>query len=374
MKKSIVHKHISGRQVRPFALDATAAAITAALAHLPAYGISMDAADIRAMHAFVQDAGDIPTGLGGLTTPSVATPIQFLQAWLPGFVQIATAPRLIDELIGVTTVGSWEDEEVVQGVLESTGDAVPYTDHGNVPLSNWNANFERRSIVRFEKGFEVGRLEEARSARMRISTAAEKRNAATLALEIARNRVGFYGYNDGANRTFGFLNDPNLPAYYTLPNGAGGSPAWSSKTFLEITADIRHMFAQLRAQSRGLIDPEKMETTLALPVSAVDYLSVTSQYGNSVRQWLRETYPRCRVISVPELDGANGGVNAGYLYAETVQDGGSDNNRVFDQLVPAKFQTLGVEQRSKTYLEDFANATAGVMLKRPFAVFRATGM
>lgn len=372
MRPSIVHSHIGGRTIKPFVITQDQA--EAGLAHLHTYGINIGRAEVRSMMAaLIGDSLDTPN-LGGLTTPSISTPIQFLQAWLPGFVQIATAPRKIDTLVGITTAGSFEDEEVVQGVIESTGDAVPYTDHGNVPLSSWNANFERRTVIRYEQGFEVGRLEEMRAARMRVSTAAEKRNSSMLALEIARNRVGFYGYNNGANRTYGFLNDPALPAYYSVPNGAAGTPGWATKTFLEITADIRHAFAQLRSKSRGLIDPETVDTTLVLPVDAVDFLSVTSQYGNSVRQWLKETYPRCRIETAPELDKANGGVNAAYLYADTVEDGGSDNNRTFDQIVPAKFQTLGVEQRSKTYIEDFANATAGVIVKRPFAVFRFSGI
>ncbi len=69
------------------------------------------------------------------------------------------------------------------------------------------------------------------------STAAEsKRESAGLALEQQRNAVGFYGYNSGNNFTYGFLNDPNLPAYMTVAaTGTGSSTLWSTKTFLEIT-------------------------------------------------------------------------------------------------------------------------------------------
>ena len=56
-----------------------------------------------------------------VTTGSVGTPVQFLQNWLPGFVFVVTAARKIDDFIGVMITGAWEDEQIVQGILERTG-------------------------------------------------------------------------------------------------------------------------------------------------------------------------------------------------------------------------------------------------------------
>lgn len=370
MEQSTIHSHIAGRDVRPVAMTAEDCAQFGDLSKL---GIHLSPEFVRSAAVNLGFAMDDTQGL--ITTASIATPVQFLQAWLPGFVRTITAARKIDALIGVATVGKWEDEEVIQGVLEPTGDAVLYGDHTNVPLSNWNVNYARRTVLRFEKGINVGMLEEGRSARMRVNTAAEKRSAASLALDIMRNRIGFYGYNGGNNRTYGFLNDPSLPAYITAgATGTGNSTLWSLKSFLNITADLRGMFARLRAASQDMIDPEKTPTTLALATSVSDYLSVTSDFGVSVRQWLRENYPKCRVESAPELDDANGGANVAYLYADKVEDGGSDGGATWIQMVPAKFQALGTEKRSKSYVEDFSNAVAGVMNKRPFAVQRLTGI
>ena len=78
----------------------------------------------------------------------------------------------------------------------------------------------------------VGRLEELRAAAIRSNSPENKRGAAANSLEIERNRVGFNGYNNGANRTYGFLNSTDLPAYVNVPNGASGSSLWSMKTFL----------------------------------------------------------------------------------------------------------------------------------------------
>jgi len=320
------------------------------------------------------DVGPSPAMLSGLTTPSIANQVQFLQSWLPGFVHMITTARTIDNLVGMQTVGAWEDEEVVQGALELIGTARPYTDNGNIPLADWNATFERRTVVRFEHGLSVGRLEDARSARMRLDTAANKRAGVGNSLEIQRNRVGFYGYNNGEGRTFGFLNDPALSPYITLPQGAAGSSTWASKTFLEIIRDIRLGLAGLRKSSGGNINPKTTPITLALGLDSIDMLTVTGELGYSVGDWLKSNYPNVRAESAPELDGANGGANVMYLYADKLDDGSTDDGDVFAQLVPTKFLALGVEQRSKGYAEDFANATAGVMCKRPYAVARYTGL
>jgi hypothetical protein len=353
--------YLGPRQVKPLAL--VAAQIAAAFPDLPLLGIGMDERTVEKMMSGM-DAIE-PT----ITTGSITTPIQFLQNWLPGFVKIITAARKIDDLVGISTSGSWEDEEVVQGVMELTGTSVPYGDFTNIPFSSWNANFERRTVVRFEEGMHVGKLEEARASRIRVDSGASKRESAALALEIQRNRVGFFGYNNGAGRTYGFLNDPSLPAYSNLPTGG-----WATATYLQITADIRSMVQALRTQSQDQIDPEKTDITLALASDVVDYLSTTSDFGNSVREWLTKTYPRVRIVSAPELNDANGGANVAYMYAESVEDQSSDDGRTFAQVIPSKFQVLGVQQTAKGYMEDYTNATAGIMCKRPYAVIRRSGL
>ena len=378
-KASQVHGRVSARNFQPVQMTDKDVGQFAALRGV---GIQLDNTWIQQVmghHGIVNtmdsnDVGPWAPAQSALSTPSIAAQIQFLQAWLPGFVQMATAARNIDKLIGMQTVGAWEDEEVIQGVLEPIGNAVPYLDHTNVPLASWNVNFERRTIVRFEQGLQVGVLEEMRSARMRLSTAAEKRKAVQLALEIQRNRVGFYGYNNGNNRTYGLLNDPQLAAYQTVANGAGGSPLWSGKTFLEIVKDLRLGLSQLRTNSKDTIDPKSTPITLAVATSRVDLLTITSDFGISVLDWLRTNYSNVRIESAPELDDANGGAAVFYMYADKVDDGSTDDSSVFAQLVPAKFMALGVEKNAKNYVEDFANATAGVMCKRPYGVIRMTGI
>lgn len=369
MEQSVIHSSIDARDVGPLKLKSVEG-----FEKLARIGICLDEAALDAMIAALpSEAMDAlqPT----ITTGSINTPVQFLQNWLPGNVNVITQARKIDDLVGIMTAGAWEDEQIVQGVMELTGIAVPYGDYTNVPLASWNINYETRSVQRFEEGMQVGKLEAARAGRQRVSSDAQKRASASLALEIQRNAVGFYGYNDGAGRTYGFLNDPSLPAYVSVPaSGTGGSTNWSEKTFLEITADLREAYSALRTQSGDTIDPEVTPITIAIATNAVTFLTVTSDFGISVRNWITQTYPKTRIVSAPQLDDANGGEGVFYMYAETVQDNSTDDGRTFIQVVPAKFMVVGVEQKAKGYLEDYSNATAGVMCKRPYAVVRRTGI
>lgn len=336
------------------------------------HGIGFDMRDVAMMRAQAMDYSmdAFPTIQQTLTTASVSTLVQFLQEWLPGMVKILTAARKADEIVGISTVGSWEDEEIVMPVLENTGTAVPYGDTTNVPLSNWNINFNTRTVVRFEEGMRVGVLEEARAARQRVNSGQTKRESAALDLEIQRNAVAFYGYNSGNNSTYGFLNDPSLPAYVEVATGVGGF-LWSQKTFLEICADIRTALGALQNQSQDTIEPGKTKITLAIATASVIYLSVTSDQGISVWGWIKETFgDSIRIVSAPQLNAANASDNVFYAFAETVDDTSSDDRRTFIQVVPQKFFLVGVQKLAKGYEEDYSNSTAGVMCKRPYAVVR----
>lgn len=338
---------------------------------LAAIGIGLDKAPIMAReHKKALEA----IGMDALSTnPSIPTDINYLRTFLPGLVYVITQPRDADTLLGVTTVGNWEDESIVQGMIEPTGDVNLYGDYSDVPFSSWNPATEERDIVRFESGLEVGHLEELRTNKAGYNSVNEKRAAVSLALELKRDEIAFYGYNNGTNRTYGMLNEPSLSPYLTLPSGGN----WETKSFADIQGDIIYILNALQTQSAGVIKvmgEGASQITLVLPNNRINYLSATDS-GKSLRQWLQETYPNVRVTSTSRLDEANGGANVMYAYAEEVNDGAStDNQRTFDQLVVNRLYALGNESRLKTYVEAYSNALSGTLAKRPYAIARATGL
>lgn len=378
MKTSQVHKRLSPTQVRALGGKLSGIAMDSAdkVHALSAIGINVsDFVMDSYAKAYGMDAAITVPGLNLSANQAGGVYAQFLQTWLTGQVRVAVTPRKADLLMGVTTAGSWEDEELIQEILELVGVAQPYSDFGNIPLSSWKLSYERRGIVRFEEGLQVGELEGLRTGRIGIDSAATKREAAQLALEIARNRVAFFGYQTSTTRpVYGFLNDPNAPAYQ---NNASGK-TWDVATREEQIKDILTGLAALRRNTKEVVDPKTTPITLAVASDQIDYLSTPggtgSNTGETALDWLQKNYPNVTLESVYELNNAVGGKNAFYLYANSIADTGTDGGSVIEQIVQTKLRPLGVDTSIKVVTEDFTNATSGVLVKRPFGMYRASGI
>lgn len=360
MSASKVKYSVSGRELaqrKPVQLTADQA--VNAVHSLPQIGIhGMD----NLVHAAMDTALVGPAGRSG------ATPAQFLQVWLPGLVRQLTTVRAIDKITGITEAGNWYDDTVIQQVASHTAKAELYGDSTNIPFANYAHTYETRGIVRYEQGFEVTQLAEAREAAGGLNMAAEKRGSATMALEIARNRLGFYGFFNGTTRAFGLLNDPGLPAY-----GAAAAKVYSLMTFDELTTEIATQLGLIMTNSGGNID-QNSPFCIVMPTGYSSIMTKPNTFGLTPMAWLNENYPNVRIEYAPEFIGANGGANVAYYFAERVEDGSTDGGEAITQVVPAKFFNIGSERRAKGYIEDFGCATAGVMVKRPYLFVRRTGV
>ena len=99
--------HLAPGQVRSLVMDASEVGQYSELSKL---GICLDSVNVAKMAEYLGSATGMDADpVAPLTVPSISTPVQFLQSWLPGLVQIITAARKIDDLVGITTQGRWED-------------------------------------------------------------------------------------------------------------------------------------------------------------------------------------------------------------------------------------------------------------------------
>lgn len=364
MRNSIIHHTLTGREAvarGPLVLTEDAQFTFQQLRAIGIGGLEhLGNAAIAAMDSAI---------VGPALTPSSAIPAEFLRTWLPGVIRQATQPTTIDELVGVMTVGQWSDEEIYMNIAEPVGKAELYGDASNVPLASYATSQDYRTVYRFEQGFMVGKLEEDRQSRAGFQAGTEKRESAELSLDLTRNFIGFYGFAQPNSRTFGLLNDPNLPAYVSA------AAAWSAATFDQITGDFMGMFSRMEIAGKGLIK-EDTQIVITLPIGFKQYLNKSNANGTlTVLGWLKENYSNVRIQTTPEFNLANGGANVVYMWAENIQvKGNTGTNQTIGQLVPSRFQVLGTEQRVKGYVEDYTNATAGVIVFRPWAVQRLTGI
>jgi hypothetical protein len=327
---------------------------------LPAFGINENVYAMDSQESFI----------GG----GVSANISNLRNFLPGIVKDLTTVRKIDTLVGQTMIGDWSDEEIVQMIQERTATAIGYSDDVNIPFTSYNIDYERRSIVRFVVGTQSQLLADSRITKSGGNPEEARMSSAVTALEIARNTVGFFGYNSGNNKTYGLLNDPNLPAYQTLPNGANATPEWSTKTFQEKQLDVVNAITALQLSSGGNFDPTMDSFTFSISLAVAGTLTNVNEFGISIQKWIKETYPMCRIEFVPEFDGANGGANVFYMYADNISGDSTDNGNTVEGLISEKFMSIGRGQVVGGYQEGFINAVAGVLVKRPWGVYRATGV
>ena len=369
MKASKIHLSMSGTQVRSFTFDEFPKATVKDLALL---GITMDETDLGVRAAM--DAAPNP-----ITTASVATPLQFLQWWMPGMIEVVTRARRADNLIGRSIVGNWEDEEVVYTVKENVGQPKQYGDLTDIPLVSYNTNFVKRTNVRFELGLQTGKLEDARAAKMKVNPYNEKRASVANAVAIGLNEIAFYGfdsYNSSTNttggNTYGLLNAPELPNAGTLAaTGTEGARTFASKDYTNICNDFITIMKDLRVQTGDNFNPETDAVTIGIAMSAYQYLDVQNSLGTqSVREFVQKQYKGVRFLSVPELDNMGGsGVHGMYVMADSL-----NGKNVVDQLVTSVLRLLGVEPKIKGTLEGYTFSTAGFVAPQPIGVLRYTGV
>ena len=364
----------------------------------PSTGLAMDAADAKALalrpasleklglsvspefsRSFNRNAISVALDAGitqPVTTPSNGTPVQFLQEFLPGVINILTVVRKADQVAPVVTAGEWHFEEIVLKTMEHTSNAQLYSDHGGVPLVSFNETYERRQVVRFELGIQQNPLADARAAATGTVPQNEKRQALAEGFEILRNDIAFNGFNVGTGKTYGILNDPSLPAYITVATGAGGNTTFASKTAVEIINDISTALRALEIQAGGNIDPTINAISLEIPLAFNHFLTRSDgsfNNGMTAMEWLNKNYPTVKVVTVPQFNEANAGESVFYLKAVSVDNSGTDGGESMIQVVPAKMRAMGSVQNEKGgTTEGYTSAYAGIFTKRPYAVVRYT--
>lgn len=320
----------------------------------------------------IMDEGDL---ISTPTSGTASVPLRFIQHILVGAVYNMTQARKADICFGTSIVGEWKDEEVQQQFLKLAGKPVAYGDYVNPTLSDYNSEWEGRTIVRFTTACRVDVLEQERASSMQVDAMLTKRMATFENLEILRNLIAFNGYNAGNNRTYGILNDPNLGAYLTLPaTGTGNARTWASKGYVQLTNDIIYMVGELRKKMGDNFESD-YNMTLEIASSLFDRLHTTelSVGGRTVKEFIEKNYPNMRIVTVSQFDGADANANVMYLHLDSIANNGTDDGAVITQVVPTKLRLLGIRSEYGTVAEQYSNATAGVFVKRPTGVVRFTG-
>ena len=148
-------------------------------------------------------------------------------------------------------------------------------------------------------------IKEINQARLTGLTLEQRRaNACRRAIERKLNDIAFNG--DAAANLLGLFTDPNVPSG-NAPNGAGGTPEWSTKTAAEILTDVNRGFREIFEDSNGVHRGNRM----AVPTSQWSYLMETplgTDYNKTIAGFLVANSPYLKslddIVPAVELDGA----------------------------------------------------------------------
>lgn len=305
-----------------------------------------------------------PTVLSGATV----TPAQFTQYWVAEQVVAMIRKMTAIDNMGVETGGDITTSQIVQTILENVGNAYAHNpESSTISLASFNANYESRDVQILEAGLNIDSTVSAMLSMARLPDAELKRRSVALAHASTQNMIAYNGIS--GKKIYGLLNDPNLPAYTTVKNGASGSGLWSTKTANEIWDDIVAMVAKLLLQSGSEVNAADMDTMLVLPSSAFPYLSQTTSYFNrNVLEQLKFTYPQMQVKLSPEFVGANGANNVAYLKTEDSQF------RTGSLHTPIVLQIANSCPTIRGFEENWLSNTAGYFCVRPLTVVRVQGL
>lgn len=299
-----------------------------------------------------------------ITVPNTAVPVELLGYISPTVVQILTAPRNATALGEEVKNGTWTNAYTKWRIHEKVGNTEPYSDKADVGTSNTNDEWQTREQYIFQTIIEWGDLEVDLNAEARVPLIADKQEAAAYIIAVDANR--FYLLGVEGRGIYGFFNDPNLPAAITAPNGAAGTPQWSTKTMLEIYNDILLAYQRLVDQTNGVVQgaiTQNTPLTLAIsPQSEVD-LGRATEYGTNVVDLLRKFFSNLEIVTIPEL-----ATNAGFqmvLMAKNIPGAGAPTAEF---AYGEKLRAGRVVPEVSSFRQKYASSTYGSLLKVPAGV------
>lgn len=300
--------------------------------------------------------------------PTYSAPNNAVPEWLtayisPETIRILTAPTKAEEIYGPEGLGSWGCGSAKFRQMEHTGDVEEYDDRSTEGTSGYNVTWPERTEHCFQTMSYYGDMENAVMSMVGVNAAMEVQEASASAIKRGHNKIWFYGI-DG-KKTYGILNDPNLPAPIA-PLNVGGTIVWSGKSAQDIYNDFLVLFTRLVEQSAGLIEktsPMKLVMSTTMSVN----LDKINDYGISVTDMLKKSFPNLTIVTAAEYS-----TDAGQLLQliATSVAGQTTGSLGYTALVKAH----GVLRMHSSFEEKKSAGNLGAIIRKPLAVAQMLGV
>lgn len=310
-----------------------------------------------------------------ISTPNINVPLGALNYIRPEAIEVLTAPRVSDKLATPQKNGTWGDNSVTIKLKEYAGATSPddgLTSDGLQQKTNYSTVM--RGVYYYTTGWMSTDREEAAAGGFSENYRADQAEGAMRTMAIDRNNFFFSGVAVKGNTLpiYGLLNEESLPAYETVPNGAGSSTYWSDKTPEEIHNDIVAGVNQLYVQSNGIVNDglSNGKILLAVASGSLGNIDRTNMYGKSARAMLKETYgDRMEIIAVPQFNNADSNSDVFYI----IFDLGDRTPTLLNSYVEMA-KAYPIFQKDSVVSQKLSAATSGCIVQYPWAIVRYNGI
>lgn len=159
---------------------------------------------------------------------------------------------------------------------------------------------------------------------------------------------------------YGILTHPNVPEA-AVPNGAGGTPEFSTKTPDEILADLNDIVTDMVELTKGVEAP----TDLILPIAQYELINNTARSTTSdttiLQYFLRNNAHIQRVHAWYKLTGAGtGGTDVMIAYR--------NDPEVLETVIPQEFEMFPAQPKNMAFNIPCHARFGGVRIRYPLAV------
>jgi hypothetical protein len=262
----------------------------------------------------------------------------------------------IRDFIPVKSDAGWASFEVYQ-ILEKYGEPARIADYGNdLPSAENQGREVSKRVYDWGVKYQYNIREFSRARELGIDLDAAKGVTAFKSMERKLDEVG--GVGDTESGVEGLINH-SLITPANVVNGAGGTPAWTTKTSSEIIFDVGDMIADMRSLSKEVFNCNQV----LLPTAQYDYiknLQRASGTDTTVLEYLRRVHSEVTFSSWHRLDGQGAGATQRMI----AMDRNPDNAELS---VPIEIMRLDPQFRSLVTEVPLVMAIAGVLLRQPLS-------
>lgn len=208
-------------------------------------------------------------------------------------------------------------------------------------------------------------VQEIRAAQMAGKGLAQRKaDAAARTQRETWNKIAFYG--DADNSLPGILTNPNIPSS-SAPNGAGGTPEWSTKTATEILKDLNDLANTIVSSTNGAEQPD----TIVLPVGQYTLIASTPRSTTSdttILEYFLTNNPFISTVEwANEMDSAQLAANGVVGFTGDVAFAYRKSSDVLTLEMPQMFEQFPPQERGLEFVVPCHSRIAGVLVYYPLA-------